>query len=122
MNAVELKKAEAKAKRDALELAMLQQIRGLRLTAGMEREHEFAKPRKWRLDFAWPARKIALEVEGGVFSGGRHTRGSGFTEDCAKYNAAALDGWLVLRVTSGHIRTGQAANWLEDALREGVTA
>ena len=44
-------------------------------------------------------RPIAFEVEGGVYSGGRHTRGAGFTADCKKYNAAAMLGWYVIRIT-----------------------
>lgn len=64
------------------------------------REYKFAKPdRAWRMDFAWPDRRIALEVEGGVWTGGRHTRGKGFLGDIEKYNSAALRGWLVFRCT-----------------------
>lgn len=62
-------------------------------------EFRFAPPRKWRFDWAWPLRKCAIEVEGGAFSGGRHTRGAGFLKDMEKYNAAVLGGWKVLRVT-----------------------
>lgn len=62
-------------------------------------EHRFAPPRRWRFDYAWPESKVALEVEGGAFSGGRHTRGAGFLKDMEKYNAATLAGWKVLRVT-----------------------
>jgi very-short-patch-repair endonuclease len=61
-------------------------------------EHKFCAARKWRFDFAWPAQKVAVEVEGGVWSKGRHTRGSGYIGDCAKYNTAALDGWRVIRL------------------------
>jgi hypothetical protein len=64
-----------------------------------EREYIFHPTRNWRLDFAWPVQKVAVEIEGGVFSGGRHTRGTGFTEDCEKYNAATLHGWRLLRFT-----------------------
>lgn len=62
-------------------------------------EHRFHSVRQWRFDFAWPAHKIALEVEGGVWTGGRHTRGAGFLKDVEKYNAAAALGWRVLRCT-----------------------
>lgn len=51
----------------------------------------------WRFDWAWVDHRVALEVEGGVFSGGRHTRGSGFVGDMSKYNAAGTLGWIVLR-------------------------
>jgi len=63
------------------------------------REHVFDPSRKWRFDFAVVAQKVAVEIEGGVWSGGRHTRGAGFQEDCIKYNRAVELGWKVLRYT-----------------------
>lgn len=62
-----------------------------------ESEVRFHPARKWRFDFAWPGPLVALEVEGGVWTGGRHTRGSGFVKDIEKYNAAAAMGWRVFR-------------------------
>lgn len=62
-----------------------------------EEELVFAPPRKWRFDFAFPDKMIAVEIEGGVWSGGRHRRPIGFIKDMEKYNAAALRGWRVLR-------------------------
>jgi very-short-patch-repair endonuclease len=61
-------------------------------------EHKFHPSRKWRFDFAFPDDKIALEVEGGIHTGGRHTRGAGFKADMEKYNNATLLGWRVFRV------------------------
>lgn len=69
------------------------------IARGVETEHRFDASRQWRFDFAWPALKLAIEIEGGVFSGGRHVRGIGYVKDMEKYNAAALQGWLVLRYT-----------------------
>lgn len=66
-------------------------------------EHRFDRVRKWRFDFAWPSRMLAVEVEGGTHSGGRHTRGAGYAADCEKYNAATISGWRVLRFTSDHL-------------------
>ena len=63
-------------------------------------EYKFAFPeRKWAMDYAWPAQKVALEVEGGVWTKGRHTRGTGFLRDMEKYNRATLLGWRVVRCT-----------------------
>lgn len=62
-----------------------------------ETEYRFHPSRKWRFDYAWPDQRIALEVEGGVWTQGRHTRGKGFLGDMDKYNEAAVDGWRILR-------------------------
>jgi hypothetical protein len=48
-----------------------------------EREYQFHLLRLWRFDFAWPEKKIAVEVEGR----GRHQSVSGFEADAVKYNA-----------------------------------
>lgn len=55
----------------------------------------FAKPRRFRADFAWPDRKLIVEVEGGTFTRGRHVRPLGFEHDCTKYNLAALQGFYM---------------------------
>lgn len=67
-------------------------------------EYRFAPPRRWRFDYAWPSRKVAIEVEGGVWIAGRHTRGKGYIRDLEKYNEAALLGWTVLRYTPAQMR------------------
>ncbi len=67
-------------------------------------EMKFDPKRRWRFDMAWPESKIALEIEGGVWSGGRHTRGAGFIKDAEKYNRAAMMGWRVLRITPDQIQ------------------
>jgi hypothetical protein len=80
------------------------------------REYRFHDTRRWRFDFAWPEYQVAAEVEGGVFTKGRHTRGPGFVKDCEKYNEAALLGWIVLRFPSPMISSGEALAMLERAL------
>lgn len=64
-----------------------------------EAEHRFHKVRKWRFDFAAPAQHLAIEVEGGAFVRGRHTRGVGFLADMEKYNTAQIMGWSIFRCT-----------------------
>lgn len=84
--------------------------------SGWEREYQFHPTRRWRFDFAWPLKKIAVEIEGGVWSNGRHTRGSGFIEDCRKYNEAVILGWRVIRVTTEMVRSGEAMEYIEHAI------
>ncbi len=88
-----------------------------RKLAAPQREVKFHERRGWKFDLAWPSRKLACEVDGGVHSGGRHVRGKGFEEDAVKCNEALLLGWRVLRVTTGQVKTGEAADWVAAALR-----
>ncbi len=81
-----------------------------------DREHRFAPPRLWRFDLAYLAEMVAVELEGGVFSGGRHTRGKGFTGDCRKYSEAAVRGWLVIRCTREMVESGEMVLLLKRAL------
>lgn len=63
-------------------------------------EFIFDEEREWRFDCAWEFHKVFVELDGGVFSGGRHVRGKGFTEDCVKLNKATTLGWRYLRFTT----------------------
>ncbi len=99
----------------SLEEQLLFQIKAARLPQPV-REFQFAKPRRWRFDFAYPAHKVAVEVEGGVWIGGRHMRGRGYESDCEKYNEASLAGWRVLRFTPAMIRSGEALVTVERAV------
>ena len=78
-------------------------------------EATFHPTRKWRFDFVLP-NKIAVEVEGGVYTKGRHTTGAGFTKDCEKYNEAVILGWRVLRFTTQQVTKGIAIETIKRAL------
>lgn len=68
-------------------------------------EYKFHPSRKWRIDYYFEAngRKVGLEVEGGIWTGGRHTRGAGFAGDMEKYNAAGAMGITILRAAPGDL-------------------
>jgi very-short-patch-repair endonuclease len=72
--------------------------------------------RKWRADLCWPERKLIVEVDGGVYVGGRHTRGRGYEEDCRKQAAGVLLGFRWLKVTPTHIDTEEAVKWISAAI------
>lgn len=80
------------------------------------RELQFAKPRKFRADFAFTHAMLLIECEGGVWRGGRHTRGAGFLKDCEKTNLAAELGYRVLRYTWEQIKSGEAIQQIERIL------
>lgn len=92
------------------------QLKALKIP--FEREYLFHPERKWRLDFAAPLNKIGIEVHGGIYVGGRHTRGKGFEKDREKMNEAQLLGWTVIEVTADHVLYGHALKWVERALGE----
>ena len=82
--------------------------------AGIEfvREYRFHPVRRWRFDFALVGHMLAVEVEGGTYARGRHTRGAGYAEDCVKYAEALCLGWRVLRVTTGMVENGTAMEYI----------
>lgn len=88
-------------------------------------EYRFAPPRRWRLDWAWPAARLALEVEGGVFPSqqrdggrrrGRHVSISGFLGDVEKYNELACRGWRLLRRLPADLCTVDTVRLVQRAL------
>jgi len=78
---------------------ILEKTTGYQLTP----EFKFCEYRRWKFDFAHIGSKTAIEIEGGVFTKGRHTRGIGFINDMEKYNKAVELGWVVLRYTPQQI-------------------
>jgi len=54
-----------------------------------------------------------VEVEGGIWSGGRHTRGKGYLRDLEKYNAATMMGFQVIRFSTDQVKSGHAIQQIE---------
>lgn len=79
-------------------------------------EYRFHPIRKWRLDYCWPEHKVALEVEGAVWTNGRHTRGSGFVKDMEKYNCLASMGYKLLRVTPQQLNKTETIELIKKTL------
>lgn len=80
------------------------------------KEYKFHPVRKWRFDYAIPSALVALEVEGGVWTGGRHINPKGFLGDMEKYNTATLMGWSVYRTTPDDLFTGKTLKLLKTAI------
>lgn len=82
------------------------QLKVLRIE--FEQEFKFHPTRKWRADFHLKGKKILVEVEGGIWSNGRHTRGKGYLGDLEKYNAATMMGYQVIRFSTEQVKSGKA--------------
>ena len=79
--------------------------------------------RKYKCDFYLPEYNTIIEIEGGQWSNGRHTRGKGFQLDIEKYNKLTLAGYKVYRLTTSHFQktgmnefacVGYAANLINE--------
>ena len=88
------------------------------IALNVTREFKFHPVRKWRFDFAWEHKKIALEVHGGLWQKGGHTSGKGRIRDMEKINEATILGWRVLEVGKDHIENGDAMRWLKNLLSQ----
>ncbi|OTG78842.1 hypothetical protein B9T23_01880 [Acinetobacter terrae] len=92
------------------------QLKALRIE--FEREFKFHLKRKWSADFHIIGKKILIEVEGGIWSGGRHTRGKGYIGDMEKYNAAVMMGYQVIRFSTEQVKSGLAIQQIEKMVGE----
>lgn len=103
-------------KRSAGEEALEQALRAENI-AGWVPEYRFDPERRWRADFAFLDARLLVEVEGGQWTNGRHSRGAGFENDCEKYNAMTLQGWRLLRFTTGMVEDGRGIGVIKDYLK-----
>lgn len=79
-------------------------------------EYRFHPTRRWRWDFAWPDQKLALEVDGGIWTRGKHGRGSGIVKDHEKRNAGAVLGWRLLVVQPRQLTSLSTLTLIREAL------
>jgi len=77
-------------------------------------EFKFWPGRRFRFDYAWPDRKIAVEIEGGIWTRGRHSRGPGMLSDMEKYNHATKEGWRVFRFTPDDLQKCRVHEFMRD--------
>lgn len=63
--------------------------------------------RQEHVDFAWPAQRLAVEINGGTWQAkSGHNSGRGLRRDWHKTNRLQLAGWLILTFTSDMVRDG----------------
>lgn len=89
-----------------LELIFAKQVTDTHLPAP-QREFKFHEERGWRFDYAWPDRKLAVEVQGMP-----HRIRERFLADVEKLAMAQIYGWRVLLVAGQDVRSGRAVSWL----------
>ena len=117
----EVAKLAAGKERTRLEDALWHKLVAKRLPLP-QREYRFHPTRKWRFDFAWPDLMLAVEVDGGEYVQGRHSRARGMRDDNTKINEAQRIGWVVLRFVGSQVKSGEALATIESFIegrREG---
>lgn len=87
-----------------------------------ERQYRYIPGRQFAADFAWPARRVLLEVQGGIHQtrdGRKRAHGSetGIKRDIDRLNLAMLAGWKLYRITPEQVEhrlaDGLAIPWIE---------
>jgi len=86
--------------------------------AQWELKFDTENDRDWRFDWAWPEAKVALEIQGGTFVNGRHSRGPALRKEYEKLNAAIVQGWVVIHTLAGEVMTNATARTLRRLLVE----
>jgi len=71
-----------------------------------ERNWYHIPDRMFTLDFAWPDRKIAVEIQGHA-----HRIRSKFAADIEKRALALLSGWVVMELSGAEVRSGRGIEW-----------
>jgi hypothetical protein len=64
-------------------------------------EYKFDLLRKFKFDYANLRLKIAIEMEGGIYTGTGHAKTGRYLKDMEKYNMASIKGWIILRYAHG---------------------
>jgi very-short-patch-repair endonuclease len=79
-------------------------------------EYRFHPIRRWRFDLAWPTAKVAVEIDGAIWTQGRHSRAFGIMADNEKINEAQKMGWRVFRFTPQQYNKGIVQAFLKDGI------
>lgn len=67
-------------------------------------------------------RDLLIEIDGGGYVAGRHSRGGGMEADAEKQSAAAILGYRVIRLTPKQVEDGRGLEWIRQALGLAVAA
>lgn len=85
-----------------------------------DREVRIVPDRKFRMDIYFPRERLAVEVDGGGWVNGRHSRGYGMDSDAEKSALIARLPARLLRVTPKWVKNGHAVQWILDALNTRI--
>jgi very-short-patch-repair endonuclease len=100
------------------ETLFLQLVRAVGLPEPARQYWVVLRGRRYRLDYAWPALRLAVEIDGAAVHGPDE-----LPRDLRRQNQIILDGWMILRFTWGMLtrarRDVEADLWAAWGLRGG---
>lgn len=79
-------------------------------------EFKWHPTRKFRADYAWPEHRVLLELQGGVYTFGKHGRGSGIVKDMEKVSEASALGWLTIQILPKDLMSVKTTNYVKQAI------
>ena len=108
--------ARRRPKYTEAQLLLCEQLKPVAAARGLRIEPEYAAipGRSFRVDvalleavpMAWVG--YAIEIDGGIWIGGRHSGGTGQVKDMEKLNLLVEPGWKPLKFTPKQVETGEA--------------
>ncbi len=82
-------------------------------------EYRYDSLRRFKFDYANLRLKIAIEMEGGIYTGTGHAKTGRYLKDMEKYNHAQIKGWIVLRY--GHGQESKIADDIKNAIKKRMS-
>jgi very-short-patch-repair endonuclease len=80
------------------------------------KEHMGIPGRKYRFDYAWLTEKVAVEIQGGVYTKHAHGSVTGILAGYRKANECAKFGWRVLYFTPAEMKSTDTIKTIKAAL------
>jgi len=68
------------------------------------RDHVGVPGRRFKIDLAHVAKKIAVEIHGATYANGRHSRHAGFSTDLEKARLLTAAGWRCIAFTGEDVK------------------
>ena len=84
---------------------------------GFVRESRAIPERRFRFDFAFVPERVLIEIQGGTWNRGAHSRGAGLARDYEKLNLSTSNVWRVLQFDTNMIKSGEAIRMAEQILK-----
>lgn len=84
---------------------------------GYVREYQAIPGRRFRFDFAFIRENLLIEINGGTFTRGGHSTGTGIRRDYTKQNLCQIAGYKLLTFDADMVKSGQALDFTERMLR-----